>query len=198
MSNLNKIQDDDKEINTKIVAGLEKISQAFKVILWNENKKYGLSPIQLQIIVFLLSHNEEFRTISNLANEFNTTKASISDSVKLLEKKGFVYKEKNKNDSRVSTITLTEKSINIAKEISKFSEVIANTVDKISPEKKVILLESLLEIIHELFNQNIISIQRMCFTCCYYNKSEDNNYFCSIMSKEIKSLNLEVDCNEYK
>jgi DNA-binding MarR family transcriptional regulator len=68
-------------IDSKIVVALERISEAFKVSLWNENKKYGISPIQLQILTFLIFHPEDLRTISNLAAEFNSTKASISDSV---------------------------------------------------------------------------------------------------------------------
>jgi DNA-binding MarR family transcriptional regulator len=82
-------------IESKIVVALERISEAFKVSLWNENKKYGLSPIQLQILTFLLFHSQELRTISHLAIEFNSTKASISDSVKTLEtKKIEIHSEK--------------------------------------------------------------------------------------------------------
>ena len=58
-------------VESKIVVALERISEAFKVSLWNENKKYNVSTLQLQILTFLLFHPEEFRTVSHLAKEFN-------------------------------------------------------------------------------------------------------------------------------
>src|SRR5688500_15790677 len=103
MSSVFDPKNQELNINSRIVVGLERIGEAFKVILWNENKKHGLSPIQLQILTFLLFHPVEFRTVSQIASEFNTTKASISDSIKALEMKGFIKREKNLKDFRVST-----------------------------------------------------------------------------------------------
>lgn len=199
MSSVFDPKNQELDINSKIVVSLERISQAFKIILWNQNKKYGLSPIQLQILTFLLFHDEEFRTISNLAHEFNTTKASISDSVKVLEHKKFVSKEKSKKDFRISTISLTEKSVGIATEISNFAESIEQIVSEVSIEKKEVLLDALLEIIHKLFLKGTISIQRMCLTCNHYIKAENSeNYICSLMATTLKSSELRVDCNQYK
>ena len=81
------------DLNQKIVNSLERISQAFRVLLWNESKEYGLSPIQIQILIFLFTHSPEKRKISYLAREFDMTKATISDSVKVLFQKSLVTKE---------------------------------------------------------------------------------------------------------
>ena len=35
----------------KIVVALERIAEAFRVLLWQETKKTGLSPIQLQLLI---------------------------------------------------------------------------------------------------------------------------------------------------
>lgn len=40
-----------KDVSSKIVAGLERISEAFKVLLWEKAKALGLSPIQIQILI---------------------------------------------------------------------------------------------------------------------------------------------------
>ncbi|MEL6557873.1 MAG: MarR family transcriptional regulator, partial [Bacteroidota bacterium] len=37
-----------KDISSKIVAGLERVSEVFKVLLWEKAKQVGLSPIQIQ------------------------------------------------------------------------------------------------------------------------------------------------------
>ncbi len=185
-------------IESKIVVALERISEAFKVSLWNENKKYGLSPIQLQILTFLLFHSQELRTISHLAKEFNSTKASISDSVKTLETKKMLTREKSSEDFRIFIINLTEQGKVIAENASSFAEHIEQIVSEINTEKKEILLDSLLNIIHKLYMEGIISIQRMCLTCNYYIKPvKDQAGSCSLLDFSIKNSEIRVDCNEY-
>lgn len=72
-------------VESKIIASLERVSQAFRVLLWNESKEFSLSPIQVQVLIFLLFHSSEKRKVSYLADEFNMTKATISDTIKSLE-----------------------------------------------------------------------------------------------------------------
>jgi DNA-binding MarR family transcriptional regulator len=185
-------------IESRVVVGLERISAAFKTMLWNENKKYNLSPIQLQILTFLLFHPDDLRTISHLAKEFNTTKSSISDSVKTLEKKKYISREKKKADFRISTINLTEAGKETAIDVSSFSNKIEGIIAGLSETKKEILLESLIEIIHKLFLEGLISIQRMCLTCKYYIKDPGGNtMICSVLNEEVKISDLRIDCNEY-
>ena len=67
----------NENLNSKITAALERISNALRVLLWNESKENSLSPIQNQILIFLLFHREEYCTVSYLAEEFNITKARV-------------------------------------------------------------------------------------------------------------------------
>lgn len=189
-----------QELNpsSKIVVALERISEAFKVSLWNENKKYNLSPIQLQILTFLLFHDEKIRTLSNIAKEFHTTKSSISDSIKALENKNYIVREKNSSDFRISTITLTPEGLSIAKDVSSFANRIESIVDGFSGTKKEILMDSLLEIIHKLYTDGLISIQRMCLNCKYHEFiPEDNLYKCSLLNEYMRTSDLRIDCNSY-
>src|SRR5690554_4599506 len=104
----------NQNTGSKIVASLERISQAFRVLLWKESKEYSLSPIQVQVLIFLLHHSDEKRKVSYLADEFNMTKATISDTVKTLENKGLSSKVHDLQDTRSYTIDLTTKGKEIA------------------------------------------------------------------------------------
>ena len=46
-------------VNHKITQALERISKAFRVLLWEESKKHGISPIQIQLLIFCSSHKPE-------------------------------------------------------------------------------------------------------------------------------------------
>jgi len=74
----------NRNTSSKIVASLERIAQAFRVLLWQESKAHALTPIQVQMLIFLLHHSEEKRKVSYIAREFNMTKATVSDTVKTL------------------------------------------------------------------------------------------------------------------
>ena len=80
----------NRNIDGRIVAALERISQAFRVLLWQESKDFSLSPIQIQVLIFLLHHSIDKCKVSYLADEFNMTKATISETVKILEQQKLI------------------------------------------------------------------------------------------------------------
>ncbi len=187
------------DLNQKIVTSLERISQAFRVLLWSECRKHGLSPIQIQILIFLLNHSKEKRKISYLAVEFDMTKATISDSVKVLFQKSLVEKEFETNDSRSYTIHLTPEGEKTAKQTSSFVEELEKAIDKMSGGEKENLLLNLLGIIESLNHSGVISIQRMCFSCSNYSPGYNANpHFCKLLNKPLKDFELQVDCPEFE
>lgn len=182
-------------IESKIVASLERVSQAFRVLLWNESKEFSLSPIQVQVLIFLLHHSDEKRKVSYLADEFNITKATISDCVKTLEQKQLIEKRYEPHDTRSYIIHLTEAGENIAKNTSFFANQIQIPIDKLSSSAKENLLSGLLEVIRHLNQTGIITIQRMCSTCQFYNS--DNGHFCQLLNQKLADVELRIDCEEH-
>jgi DNA-binding MarR family transcriptional regulator len=182
-------------IESKIVASLERVSQAFRVLLWNESKEFSLTPIQVQVLIFLLHHSSEKRKVSYLADEFNMTKATISDCIKTLEQKELIEKKFEPHDTRSYIIHLTKAGKTIAKKTSFFSEQIQIPIDKLPSTDKDKLLVSLLEIIHHLNQTGIITIQRMCSTCQFYNSN--NGHFCELLNQKLADSELRIDCAEH-
>jgi DNA-binding MarR family transcriptional regulator len=182
----------------KIVAALERIAQAFRVLLWNEGKTAGLSPIQLQVLIFLLHHSADKRKGSYLADEFNMTRATISDTVKSLEEKLFVIKEHDESDSRSYTIHLTKKGKQLAENVSHFANELQTPVEKIAAADKEKLLLNLLGIIRHLNQAGIITVQRMCFTCSHYKAGNNGKtHFCQLLNEQLAVTSLRIDCPEY-
>ena len=126
--------------DSRIIAAMERISQAFRVLLWNESKEFSLSPIQVQVLIFLLHHSEEKRKVSYLADEFNMTKATISDTIKALDQKGLIKKVAEQLDTRSYVIHLTKKGIDIAGKTSVFTRELQIPIDKLNPDDKENLL----------------------------------------------------------
>jgi len=168
-------------------------------LLWNECKEFSLTPIQVQLLIFLLHHSDEKRKVSYLADEFNMTKATISDTVKTLEQKQLIKKEYETNDTRSYIIHLTKKGNDLAEQTSLFAKQIQIPIDKLHATEKENLLLSLLDIIHHLNKSGIITIQRMCFTCHFYKSNKNGQeHFCGLLNTKLADTKLRIDCAEHK
>ena len=187
----------NKNTEGKIVVALERISEAFRVLLWNESKENSLSPIQIQLLIFLLFHSQEKCKVSYLADEFNMTKATISDSVRVLLSKELVIKETDPMDTRSYTLLLTPTGKQIADKASFFASSIENPIGKLTEEQKTSMLSGLLRMIYDLNKARIITVQRMCFTCSYY-KAENGVHYCNLLQSKLAETELRVDCPEHE
>jgi len=191
------LTEQNQKIESRIVVALERISEAFRVLLWNESKQNSLSPIQIQILIFISFHSVEKCKVGYLANEFNMTKATISDSVKVLLSKGLVTKEIDPIDTRSYTLSLTDEGKKIAKKASFFASSIEQPIEKLTEEQKIIMLNGLLKLIYDLNKSGIITIQRMCFNCSYY-KTEKGLHYCNLLNTKLAESEIRVDCPEHK
>ena len=187
----------NQKIESRIVVALERISEAFRVLLWNESKENSLSPIQIQILIFLHFHALEKCKVSYLADEFNMTKATISDSVRVLLGKDLVAKETDPSDTRSFTLSLTADGKKIAKKTSFFASSIERPIEKLTEEQKRVMLNGLLNLIHDLNKSGVITIQRMCFTCSNYQLANGTHY-CNLLKNSLAESDLRLDCPEHE
>jgi len=188
----------NQHLESRIVVALERISEAFRVLLWYESKVTGLSPIQIQIMIFLYFHEAGRRKVSYLAQEFNMTKPTISDAIKVLEQKQLIYKETESEDSRSYIIHLTDKGIKVAQKTVLFANGMQHPFAQMTTEQKEILWRSLLELIYKLQQAGIIQLQRMCFTCRFYGKAQEgHDHFCNLLRIPLYTANLRIDCPEH-
>lgn len=186
-------------VDYKIVAALEKISEVFRVLLWTEAKEHKLSPIQMQLLIFIKYHNnDKQRRIASMAREFNLTKATISDSIKVLEQKGLIKRTDDEQDSRSFNFSLTDQGVKLTGMIENFTLPLDGAIATLAPEKKEQFLVSVLDLIYRLNQNGIISTQRMCYNCYYYNGDRQQTHFCNLMQKGLAIDELRIECPEHK
>ncbi|MCK7558280.1 MarR family winged helix-turn-helix transcriptional regulator [Chitinophaga sedimenti] len=186
-------------VPSKVVAAMERLSEAFRVLLWNEAKQHGISStIQIQILTFLLYYPESKRTITYLANYFNMTKATISDAVKALESKGLVVRKANVTDTRSHTLLLSREGKTIARKVEKFAHPMQQAVLNLAPEKQNLLLEQLLKLIGHLNEQGVITPQSMCGNCQYYAAKGRTGHYCTLVQMMLRVTDLKLDCPDFE
>jgi DNA-binding MarR family transcriptional regulator len=191
------LQTQNTHVEFRIVAALERLSEAFRVLLWNEAKVLSISPIQIQILIFLKFHNIEKCKVSYLAQEFNMTKATISDAVKILLQKGLIEKETDAEDTSSYVMRLSESGKLAIKNADLFANPMIKSLEILTREQKEVLLDSLSEMIYRLHKAGIITIQRMCQTCRFLQNREEGHY-CQLLQKSLLKSDFRVDCPEHQ
>jgi DNA-binding MarR family transcriptional regulator len=165
--------------------------------LWNQSKVLGISPIQIQILIFLHFHSVEKRKVGYMAQEFNMTKATVSEAVKSLEQKGLLERLTDPADTRSQHLHLTTAGRGTAVQTAMFANPMLPSLERLSATDRAALLENLLAIVARLQQAGIISLQRMCFACRFYQLTE-NNHFCHFLNKKLETSELRVDCAEFE
>ncbi len=185
----------NSNLDGKIVAGLERISQVFKTLLWEKSKKHNLSPIQIQLLIFIAYHGKEKTTVSYLSHEFNLTKPTISDTIKTLEQKKYITKTIDQKDTRSYSIELTEIGREIVLETENFVNPLMEIISNSKYGDKVVLWNNITHIINQLNDLKIISVQRTCFKCIFFSNKES---YCNLLNKKLLSEEIRIDCEEFE
>lgn len=185
----------NKNIDAKIAAGLERLSSAFRVLLWEQAKEYGLSPIQIQILIFLKYHNQKLLNVSYLAKEMNVTKPTISDAVRVLEQKALIKKTTDSADTRSYSIQLTGSGKKTVEKTESYAISVQQLMSKIKSSNKELIWDTLSLLIYELNKSNVLTVQRTCFNCSFFKKGTTNQ--CTLLNMPLQAADIRIDCPEF-
>lgn len=186
-----------EDLDSRLVVAFEKMAEVFRVLLWDQAKVYGLSPIQMQILIFLKNHEPSLGKPALLASELNVTKPTISDALKSLVAKGLINSKPNPNDSRSRLLTLKAKGTTLTEKIESFPQPLQNQLAKMGSTEKSIVLERMLTLIDGLATSDVISTQRMCYSCSHYKGDRHHDHHCTLLEKRLSKETLRIDCPEH-
>ncbi len=189
--------------DAKITAALERLAQVFRVLLWEQNNQHGLSPIQIQFLVFLLYHGKEACTVSLLAREFMLTAATVSDALTTLEGKELLERIRSEADRRVTTLRLTSKGRRLARKLATWAEVVATSVTRTDPQEKLVVMQFLMRLIANLQQAGVVSVARMCITCRFFQPDyaplfTTPQHFCQLLNQPLSPAALRFDCPDHE
>ncbi|WP_046246470.1 MarR family winged helix-turn-helix transcriptional regulator [Hymenobacter terrenus] len=186
------------DLDLKIVASLERLTSVFRTLLWQEATQVGLSPLQLQVVVFLRFHSQGQNTVSYLAREYLVSRATVSEAVKTLEQKQLLSRLTDPADLRSHSLHLTAAGQQLADRTSRFAQQLTPPVARLPARQKQALYLSLLAVIGQLQQTGIIPVQRMCFSCRFYGQEPNGGHFCHLLKILLEGAHLRIDCPEHE
>lgn len=181
----------------KIIAGIERLSTIFRSALWEEAKHYNLSPLQVQILLFISFHDAGQCRITSIAKEFAVTKATVSDAVKALLGKGLLEKY-GTQDARGFFLSLTLEGKKCAGKLSGISDFFSASLANIPQNEINKIWEGMLLLIGHLQKNSVIPA-RMCFSCQHFGKNHPSGapHYCHFLQKPLEISDIRIDCPEY-
>ncbi len=84
------------------------ISRSSHIYFQHQFKNYSIGHAQVITLHHICKHNGLNQ--HELVNHFNLDKSSVTSQISILEKNGYISREKNKDDSRERKIYITEKT----------------------------------------------------------------------------------------
>jgi len=184
-------------LDAKIIVALERVAEVFRVSLWTIGKEHQLSPLQIQLLIFLQFHSPDKRKVSYLAHEFSLSKPTISEAVRTLLKKKLIQKQTDPIDTRSYTIDLTTAGKHLAAEVASFANDLQPAFESWSEDRKSQFFANILELITNLKKLGFINVQRTCQGCRYFQNSK-GGYYCKLLKMPLQVKDFRVDCPEFE
>lgn len=202
MTSIFDLEHQHQDIDSKIAAALERLSQVFRVLLWEKTKSHQLSPIQIQILVHLLYHSHEDIMIGQIAAQFSLTAATVSDAVKTLFQKGLVVRTSPAADRRSTSVSLTTAGEQLARKLALWANIVRDNISEFDQEDKLVVMRFLMRLIETLQRAGLITVARMCITCRFFetNPKPDPQqpHYCKLMERPLANAALRLDCPEHE
>ena len=154
---------------------------------WNDD----LNPSQTAVLNYLAKANRFSRSPSHVAAYLGTTRGTISQSLKSLNKKGYVNERRSTQDKRVISYDLTAKGREVASSTSQLECSIAS----LDENEKESLQDALAKIMRLALSQNGNQEFGICRTCIHHKPKADGAY-CSLLSEHLTVAEADQICAE--
>ncbi|MGH1441700.1 MAG: MarR family winged helix-turn-helix transcriptional regulator [Cellvibrionaceae bacterium] len=169
---------------------LERLSSLYKSQVRQAASAEGMQVVHIEILQYLAISNHYSNTAQAISEYLGQTKGSISQSLKVLEKDGYIRREACKEDKRVTKLYLASQG---EKALSRFPSSVMPNLDE--SKESIASIKSLLQQWqadnnHKGFGQ--------CQSCQFNRKLEDGGFQCGLTDAALSLSDTKKICREHE
>lgn len=185
-------------LDRRLADGLTRLAAVARQLDWQAAESAGLTPTQADILRFVASRAAGVR-LTDAAAHAGVSKATASDAVSALERKGLLRKYADASDGRANALKATAKGKLVAHRWpGSFIPVVAG----LTQAEQETLLGLVIKMIRQLQLRQLIAPQRTCVTCRYFRENvapgTDTPHFCAFVGAPMAVRHMRVDCAEHE
>ena len=175
------------------------IERIAALIRSEERKKctvVGLQTVHLQALNYLSRCNKYSDTPAALTNYLGMTRGTVSQSLSLLEKKGYIKKTANINDRRVIHLELLPEGKTILEQAQP-AELFIKAAAMMEKKGDIINYETAFaNMLTALQKANQSQSFGICKTCHYFTTMDDS-FLCGLTKEQLSESDSEKICQEH-
>ena len=188
-------------LDAKIVAALDRISEALQVLARRTAEKHELSPTQLRVLARLNAGPPPVAQASELAREFDIAVPTVSDALAALGRKGLIERQQDPRDRRRQHLRLTNTGRAVGRSVSRWTapaEIASSGIERPDAEQ---LLDTLLDLLDRMRSAGLLTVARACTTCQHFEPGPSSTrpavHHCRFFGFRLHPSDLRVDCAEH-
>ena len=191
-----------RDLDTKLVAALERVGQALRGELRERAMDEGLSPTQAQIVLSLAAERPTRRRVGALAAALDVRQPTISDAVAALERKGLLERRPDAGDARAATLALTAQGRAVSDQLGAWDERARAELGRLPRQARQASLTLLLDLIAALQAAGVVGVARTCPTCRFFRfqarPGAARPHRCALLDMPLGPSDLRLDCPEHE
>lgn len=181
-------------LDARLLLSLQRLSDMLKAMQWEQARILGITPLQLQILLFTGHHTPEVNKVAYIATELQLSRPTVSDAAAALVSKGFLRIEEDMRDRRSYSFLLTDTGHDVLIKAEQYTGELDAILQKRPLQEKSGLYQSIVTIIAGLYDKDKGGMQRMCYSCAHYEGNKKRQHACRLLKKKLLSSELQIDC----
>lgn len=177
---------------------LKLIDRISTLLRAEQRKKYsalGLQPVHVQTMDYLASCNRFSDTPAALTDYLGLTKGTVSQTLQVLVRKGFIEKTPDSVDKRIVHLKVLPAGKELLQSITPF-DVFIKAEQAIANKQFDSISAALYEALVALQSVNGSSSFGQCKNCITFSE-ENDHYYCLLMQQPLDQADIEKICREY-
>ncbi|GAB4561030.1 MAG: MarR family transcriptional regulator [Anaerolineae bacterium] len=152
----------------KITIGLYRIAQAIGLMLRRSGMSAGLSPAQVEAILFLRYSRPGVHTIGGLAERLRCTYPTASGIADALERKGLIHRSPLPADRRVVTLELTDAGRALCDQLEGTLDGLEEAIASLPRAEQDAISQATTHLVRHLQQAGYVLVYEMCWGCQFF------------------------------
>lgn len=175
---------------------LERLNNLLRMEVRTFGLKYGLQPVQIEALTYLTRCNRYSDTPQAVAEYLGLTKGTVSQSLMVLEQKGFLQKRQDTEDKRITHLVITAKGRKLVEQVYPAKNLEAALAKTNSVQGKT-LEETLRSLLREMQHLHDRKTFAACHTC-RFNERHKKGYVCGLTKEALSGREIQLICREHE
>lgn len=175
---------------------IERIGNLLRAEQRLTGKALGLQEVHLQVLLYLSLCNRYSNTPAAVTEYLNTTKGTVSQSLKVLQTKNYIAKQADADDKRVVHLNLTTQGEKVVKETIP-PLVFSETIERLTSQQVSDIQLNLTLLLTSLQQANQLRSFGVCQTCRFFTK-EENGFRCGLTKEPLSKYDSSRICREHE